>query len=130
MFRLKVITIEKVIVDQDVRKLSVPGAHGQISILSGHTPLLTTILPGEVRLSDNKNELRLIVTRGSLEVKNELAKLLVDEAIPIEQVDVAQAEAERDRLLNVMKSKKLPLMELKQAKKDLANVLARINIKR
>ncbi len=130
MFRLKIITIEKVVVDQEVKKLSVPTKQGEIGILSGHVPLLTAIRPGEVRLSDDKKELRLVVTQGSLEVKDNLAKLLVDEAVPVEQIDVAKAEAERDRLLNVMKSKKVPLMELNQAKKDLANVLAQIKIKR
>lgn len=128
MFRLRVVTIEDVIIDEDVSQVIVPTPEGQTGILSGHIPLLTSILPGEIKVDTKDKEARLVVTSGSLEVKENIATLLVDEAIPLEEVDLKKAIAERTRLLNMLKSSKLPLFELEETRRELKNVSAKIKV--
>ena len=128
MFKLRIITIENVVADLDVSKLMVTTPQGQTGILSGHIPLLTAINPGEVRYDTKDKEVKLVVTSGSLEVKDNIATLLVDEALPIDEVDLSLAEAERKRLLNILDDSKVPLYELEETRRELKNVMAKIKV--
>lgn len=129
MFRLRIVTIEDVIADAKVSRLSVPTPKGRTGILSGHVPLLTSILPGEARYHTEDKEHRLVVTSGSLEIKDNVATLLVDEALPVAEVDLKKAQAQRERLLNILeKSADLPVYELEEARRELRNVMAKIKV--
>jgi F-type H+-transporting ATPase subunit epsilon len=126
MLKLRIVTIEKVVVDETVSELNVTTPEGALGILPGHIALLTVIAPGIVRYRSHGKEYKLVSTSGSLEVKDNVATLLAEEVLPVSAIDVARAEAERARLLNVLSSGDLPLMELKEKRKELANVVARI----
>ena len=126
MLKLRIITIEKIVVDETVSELNVTTPDGALGILPGHIPLLTVIAPGIVRYKNRGKEYRLVSTSGSLEVKDNIATLLAEEVVPVSAIDVAKAEAERTRILNVLESGDLPVIELKEKRKELANVVARI----
>ena len=126
MLKLRIVTIEKIVVDDSVSELNVTTPEGALGILPGHIPLLTVVSPGVVRYRSGEKEFRLVSTSGSLEVKNNVATLLAEEVLPVSAIDVAQAEAERARLLNVLESGDLPVLELKEKRKELANVVAKI----
>lgn len=128
MLKLRLVTIQKIVADQPVEELYLETPAGQTGILPGHESLLTVVKPGLVRYRASGQEVRLVSTGGSLEVKADVATLLVDEAVPIESVDVKKAEAERSRLLNVMRSGELTVMELRDARKQLANVSAKVRL--
>ncbi len=130
MFRLKIITIEKVVVDEKVDELVVTTSEGQTGILSNHIPLLSVVRPGLIRYRSKDKEIRLVSTSGSIEVNNNVVSVLVDEALPIEAVDIDKARAEQERLLNVLKSPQLSLIELRAARQELTNVRARLQVKK
>ncbi|MFO0702977.1 MAG: ATP synthase F1 subunit epsilon [Candidatus Andersenbacteria bacterium] len=126
MLKLRIVTIAKVVADQPVEELYVETPLGQTGVLPSHAAMLTAVKPGLVRFKAREQEVRLVSTGGSLEVKDNKATLLVDEAVPVESIDVRKAEAERSRLLNYLESGELTIMELRDARKQLANVSARI----
>ncbi|MFT3734888.1 MAG: F0F1 ATP synthase subunit epsilon [Rhodocyclaceae bacterium] len=78
--------------------VSLPGESGELGILPGHTPLLTRIKPGTVRIKlPNQSEEEVIfVAGGLLEVQPGLVTVLADTAIRGKDLDEAKAlEAKR-----------------------------------
>ena len=128
MIKLRIVTIEKIVADLPVEELYVETPLGQTGVLPGHAAMLSVVKPGLVHYKAGGQEVRLVSTGGSLEVKDNIATLLVDEALPIESIDVRKAEAERSRLLNVLESGELTLLELRDARKQLANVGAKVRL--
>ena len=78
--------------------VSLPGESGELGILPGHTPLLTRIRPGTVRikLPNKPEEVVIFVAGGLLEVQPNLVTVLADTAIRGDDLDEAKAmEAKR-----------------------------------
>jgi F-type H+-transporting ATPase subunit epsilon len=78
--------------------VSLPGEAGELGILPGHTPLLTRIRPGMVRIKvpNHDEEEVFFVAGGLLEVQPNLVTVLADTAIRGADLDEAKAmEAKR-----------------------------------
>jgi F-type H+-transporting ATPase subunit epsilon len=77
----------------EVLRCIVSGTSGQLGIYPKHAPLMTTLLPGEVRvLPPDEEELTFIIGGGILEVMPHLVTVLVDHAVRAEDIDAAAAE--------------------------------------
>ncbi len=64
---------------------------GEIGIYPRHTPLLTSLKPGEVRVSVNGKEEQFYVSGGMLEVQPHVVTILADTAMRADDVDEAAA---------------------------------------
>ena len=76
----------------------VPGETGELGIYPRHTPLLTRIKPGSVRLKlpDQTEDMLIYVSGGMLEVQPDIVTILADTAIRGGDLDEARAlEAKR-----------------------------------
>ncbi|GMV54547.1 MAG: hypothetical protein AMXMBFR6_03520 [Betaproteobacteria bacterium] len=76
-----------------------PGESGELGVLPGHTPLLTRIRPGAVRIKvpQQQAEELIFVAGGMLEVQPNLVTVLADTAIRGHDLDEAKAlEAKRE----------------------------------
>lgn len=124
--KLRIVSIEKIVVDEPVTMLNVNTTEGAIGVLPGHIPLLTVVRPGLLRYKTKTREHRLVASSGSLEVKDNVATVLVGEALPVESIDVRKAEAERERLLGVLKQGELSAIELRETREQLATTLAKL----
>ena len=73
--------------------VSLPGEAGELGILPGHTPLLTRIRPGMVRikLPNQTDEEVIFVAGGLLEVQPHLVTVLADTASRGKDLDEAKA---------------------------------------
>jgi len=76
-----------------------PGEAGELGVLPGHTPLLTRIKPGSVRLKlpDREDYDLVYVSGGMLEVQPSLITVLADTAIRADDLDEAEALKARQR---------------------------------
>src|SRR5207248_1487559 len=74
-----------------------PGAEGVLGILPRHAPLLTTLLPGIVRIKRGGAEEAMAVGGGFLQVARDQVLILADTAERADEVDEARAEASRAR---------------------------------
>jgi|GEM_PF-5921386 len=128
--RLRIITIEKTLVDEDVELVNVNTTEGATGVLANHIPLLARVLPGTLRYKTKTREHRLVSSTGSIEVKNNIATVLIGEAVPVESIDVAKAEAEHNRLLSDIKGGSLTAIELKEAREQLATVTAKLRARK
>ena len=61
-FKLDIVTAERVVYSADVDEVVVPGAEGQLGILPHHTPLMTTLAPGELVMRKGSQETSLAVS--------------------------------------------------------------------
>ena len=94
--KLDVVSAEKSLYSGQVKFVVLPGESGELGILPGHTPLITRIRPGLVKLvhEDNSEE-SIFVAGGLLEVQPNHVTVLSDTAIRGADLDEAQAEAAR-----------------------------------
>ncbi len=91
MIDVEVLTPEGEVFDGEARQVSTRTEVGQIGILANHTPLLAALRPTELRLKLSDSEVvRYAQAHGWLQVFGNRARLLVEEAIPPEELDVGQ----------------------------------------
>jgi F-type H+-transporting ATPase subunit epsilon len=80
MYHLQVLTPENVIFDEMVTAIIAPGTDGYLGVLANHAPLITSLQPGILIITDqHKVKHYYKVTGGFLEVNHNEASLLVDE---------------------------------------------------
>lgn len=93
-----VVSAENKIFSGLVEMLIATGSEGDLGIAPGHTPLLTALKPGPVRIiKQGGEEDVLYVSGGYLEVQPTVVTLLADTAVRAKDVDEAAAQqAQRD----------------------------------
>jgi F-type H+-transporting ATPase subunit epsilon len=69
MLKLKVITPDKIILDEMVDNISVPTTTGVITVLDRHIPLVSTIRLGEMVVRKEGNEIGYAVYKGLVDVR-------------------------------------------------------------
>ena len=98
MFTLSIVTPEKVFLEEEIKSLVVPGTEGYLGILSNHAPLITALQPGKIEYRDAADKVQILaVTRGFLEVSNNVATLLADAVERADDIDIERARATYDR---------------------------------
>ena len=93
-----VVSAEESIFSGEARFVALPGEMGELGIYPRHTPLITRIRPGAVRIlrADNGEEEFVFVAGGVLEVQAGTVTVLADTAIRGHDLDEAKAtEAKR-----------------------------------
>ena len=93
-----VVSAEESIFSGEATLVSLPGESGELGILPRHTPLITRIKAGAVRIqrADNNEEEFVFVAGGILEVQPGTVTVLADTAIRGKDLDEAKAnEAKR-----------------------------------
>jgi F-type H+-transporting ATPase subunit epsilon len=93
--RLTVVTRERKIVEVDVDEIELPAFDGEIGILPGHTPLLTTLRIGQMRYRTGTTVNRLVLSWGFAEVLPDRVIVLAERGVLPAEIDYAAAESER-----------------------------------
>ena len=106
--KLNVVSAEEELFCGDVEKVVVPGAMGDLGILPGHTQLITTIRPGELRyipVAEDETEVSLFIAGGILEVQPHLITVLSDTAIRAEDLDAEKSQRAIQRAEDALQGK-------------------------
>lgn len=95
MFKLTLVTPEKkVVVDQEIVFVTVPGFGGEVDILPGHAPYITTLETGlltyKLKGSDKVN--KYVVSWGYCEVSPEGVNILADFIQASDEINVEEAK--------------------------------------
>ena len=87
-----VVSAEENIFSGEAKFVALPGEAGELGILPRHTPLITRIKPGAVRIQKEGGEEELIfVAGGILEIQPRVITVLADTAIRGHDLDEAKA---------------------------------------
>lgn len=96
--KVDVVSAEEQIFSGMAKFVALPGEAGELGILPGHTPLITRIRPGAVRIeAENGEEEFVFVAGGILEVQPGAVTVLADTAIRGKDLDEAKADQARKR---------------------------------
>lgn len=87
----------KVFDDTEIDKVVVPGAEGEMGILPGHAPILTTMSFGELIITKGNAEERYAIYGGVVDVRPDKVVVLADLAESSFNIDAEQARAARER---------------------------------
>ncbi|MGO9701537.1 MAG: F0F1 ATP synthase subunit epsilon [Xanthobacteraceae bacterium] len=85
---------ESVLFSGDVDQVDLPGAEGDMGILAGHAPLVTTVRPGIVTIYRGGAREPVVVTGGFAEVGPAGLTVLANRAVARETFDTATLAAE------------------------------------
>ena len=101
---LEVVTPEGLLLREDVDDVVAPGDLGYFGVLPGHTPFLTTLGAGEITYGIGGTRQRLTCFWGFCEVLPDRVSILAEVGERAEQIDLARAEAARDRAAAQLKA--------------------------
>jgi F-type H+-transporting ATPase subunit epsilon len=85
---------EALVLSRDVEMVVVPGAEGDFGVLPRHTPMISNVRPGVLKVYENGQVTdRIFVAGGFAEVTPTRCTVLADEAAPVAEIDRSAAEA-------------------------------------
>jgi len=94
-FPVEVLTPEGKVFDEEVEMVSTRTAVGSIGILANHAPLMAILEPTELRLYKSDSEIvRFAQGEGYMQVVDNSALLLVDDAVDPESLDRSTLESQ------------------------------------
>jgi F-type H+-transporting ATPase subunit epsilon len=95
-FQAEVVTPEGKVYDGEVEQVSTRTGVGEVGILARHAPMLARLVPAELRLHVSEGDVqRYAQGEGWLEVFANRARVLISEAVPVDELDAGEL---RERL--------------------------------
>jgi F-type H+-transporting ATPase subunit epsilon len=125
--QVDVVSAEEQIFSGEARFVALPGEMGELGIYPRHTPLITRIKPGAVRIqrADNGEEEFVFVAGGILEVQPTGVTVLADTAIRGKDLDEAKATEAKKHAEEAMKNAKSDI-DFAKAQGEFAAMAAQI----
>jgi F-type H+-transporting ATPase subunit epsilon len=122
-----VVSAEEAVYSGEAQFVVLPGEAGELGIYPQHTPLLTGIRPGEVRIkpADGGAEELIFVAGGVLEVQPKAITVLADTAIRGKDLDEAKALAAKKLAEEAMQNR-TSRVEIAIAEAELATAVAQL----
>lgn len=103
---VNIVSAETELYSGEANMVILPGSEGELGIKPQHTPLLTSIKPGMLRiLRDGEAEEQVFVAGGYIEVQPHLVTVLADTAVRAEDLDLATAEAAKKKAEDALAGK-------------------------
>jgi F-type H+-transporting ATPase subunit epsilon len=91
---LEFVSPERVLFSGDVDQVDLPGTEGDMGILAGHAPLVTTLRPGIVMIFNGNDRVPIVVIGGLAEVGPTGLTVLADKAVARQDFDMASLASE------------------------------------
>ena len=126
---LKVVTPEKLLIDEEVSQVNVSTEEGQLGILPNHTNLMAKLEPGELVIKKGGKVDSLAVGDGFLQVSNNVLTIMTDLATGVEDIDERAVEEAKKRAEQALEQK-LSDEEYAETLANLEKSLAQLRIKR
>ncbi|HLX77165.1 MAG TPA: F0F1 ATP synthase subunit epsilon [Terriglobales bacterium] len=94
--QLEIVTPERLVVQDTVAEVQIPGKNGYLGILPGHAPLITELSVGEISYRINGYSHYLAVAWGFAEVLPTKVTILAETAERAEEIDVERAQRAKE----------------------------------
>lgn len=128
IIRLDIVTAERAVYSEDVDMVLAPGVLGQLGILPHHAPLMSMLVPGELIVKKDGDELCLAISGGFLEVRPDRVIILADTAERAEEIDVSRAEEAKRRAEQQLTEKYTPAADAARVEATLRRSLIRLKV--
>jgi F-type H+-transporting ATPase subunit epsilon len=128
LFRLDIITPDRVVYRGQVKSFTAPGDLGSFQVLYNHAPLLSSLSVGEMKFVDSGDNVVYYSTSGGfVEVRNNRVLALVQTAEQSDEIDVTRAKEAKERAEKRIKDRK-PETDIERAKVALTRAVNRIKV--
>jgi F-type H+-transporting ATPase subunit epsilon len=124
--QLEIVTPERLVINEAVEYIEIPGETGYLGVLPGHAPLITELAPGELTYRNGNQTKRLAVAWGFAEVLQTKVTILAESAEKAEEIDTARAEAAKKNAEAELQKSGLEGNE--EAEKALQRAQARLDV--
>ena len=129
--KVEIITPEKISYSEEADQVTLPTAEGEITVLPGHIPLVTQLLPGELTLKKGDQYIVMAAGGGFAEITGKGVSIATDLAQRPEEIDERIAEEARKRAEQALKDReRLSEEEFAVTAANLQKALAQLKIKR
>ena len=127
--QLQIVSADRLLVNEQVDEVQIPGSEGYLGVLPGHTPLLATLQVGELwyRQGPEANRHYLSIAFGFVEVQPDRVTILAQIAEPAHEIDPARAEAARKRAEERL-AKPTTDMDFERARIAMLKALVRLQV--
>ena len=125
--QLRIVSVDRSLVDEQVDEVEIPGAEGYFGVLPGHTPLLAALQVGELWYRRGGEKQYLSIAFGFAEVQPDRVTILAQIAEKAEEIDVSRAEAAK-RLAQDRLAQPTMEMDLERARIKLLKSLIRLQV--
>ena len=128
--QVDVVSAEELIFSGPAEFVVLPGVVGELGILPGHTPLLTTLTVGQAWYRKGSEKHYFSVANGFAEVLPDRVRLLAMIAERADEIDIARAEDEKKRaeeLIAAARSGNADI-DLERARVSLMKAMIRIQV--
>ncbi len=102
--RCEIVSQDRLVFEGEADIVQVPGSLGEMGILPGHAPLLSTLELGVIRVKNGEDEEVFTVTGGFIEVQPDIVTIMADAAEHVDDIDVDRAEEAMERAKELLAS--------------------------
>ena len=128
--QLSVVTPERLVVDEEVDQVNVPGVEGDLGILYDHAPILTTMRPGQFSYESvgekSRETVKMVVSGGYLEVTDNRVIVLAEAVEFLDEIDQERARVSLAQAEELLSSTDLSDDEFEEAQSKLFRAIARL----
>lgn len=124
--QVNIVSAENEIFSGDAEMFFAPSADGDIGVYAGHTPLLSILRPGEVRIKlANGEDEAFYISGGLMEVQPDMVTVLSDTAVRAHDLDEAAAIEARERAEQLMQGREADI-DYASAQAEFAEAIAQL----
>jgi F-type H+-transporting ATPase subunit epsilon len=96
-FQLDIVTPQGAVFSEQIEHLRAPGIEGSFGVLPHHTPFMTSLVVGEIDITQNGKVRALATSGGFIEVNTDRTVILAQTAEFSEDIDLERAKAAKSR---------------------------------
>ena len=122
---VEIVSAEKEIFSGKATMLFAPAIEGEIGVAPGHTPMVSLLGPGEVRVQTGDEESSFYVSGGLIEIQPTVVTVLSDTAMRAEDLDEEAASQAKLQAEEALKNEARS-MNYAKARAELAETVAQI----
>ena len=125
--QLQIVSADRMLVNEKVDEVEIPGVGGYFGVLPGHTPLLAALQVGELWYRQGQEKHYLAIAHGFAEVQPDRVTILAQIAERADEIDIARAE-EAKRRAEERLAKPVPDIDFERARIALVKSLFRLQV--
>lgn len=128
--RCEIVTVERLVYEDDVDSVTAPAVKGEIQVLPSHAPLITALSPGELVVVRAGETEYFAIGGGYLEVLADKVTVMADTAERADEIDETRAQAARERAERLLSERPPTAEDYAAIEGTLRRSLARLQVAR
>jgi len=125
--QLKITTPKGVLLDKKIIEITAPGKDGYFGIRIGHTPFLTSLGPGIMRVYDNNSVEEFSIHSGFVSVDSDQVNVITNRIEKPREIDKTRAKKAKERAEKRLREQKEET-DMRRAEASLRRAVARLEV--